>query len=462
MAKRKDGVTRERLGHETHTPEFVPGKLIVRFRDDALAPARALLARGARGVHALRSLRTMRDLAAALPEQVSAPLEMLKRQCGVKRIDPLLAPPPHARTTTRMTRMTRGVMSLAASVECSPREHLAGYNVIELEAAEVSAETLQRIQASRAVRFVERVPNRWVSARRKKAVADPSLNLQWGLRAIDWFAAAKRPSAAQIHVAVLDTGVDARHPDLKGAIEAYHRGGHSAKDLPGHGTHVAGIIAALANNGVGIAGVADCRLHLWKVFGDPAGPRAFEQFDDEAYNRALGAVLDSPARIVNLSLGGTASSRTEAELIAALVAEGVLVVAAMGNEYAEGNPVEYPGAYADVLAVGAIGEARRRAAFSGTGRHINLVAPGEHILSTLPRYAFADRATDYDAWDGTSMAAPHVAGVAALLKAQNPQKTGAWIGKRLQKTARRVPAMGRKKFSTAYGHGLVSVAKALL
>jgi subtilisin family serine protease len=453
--KAKNGVTRERLGRETHTPEYVPGKLIVRFREDALAPARAAVARGLRTV---RSMRTMRDLAGALPEQVAAPLEMLKRRCGLRRIDPLLAPPPHAALGTRLT---RGLFGLAASVESAPRARLAGYNVIELEEAHVSADTLKRIQASRAVTFVERVPNRWVSAR-KKAIADPSLNLQWGLRAIDWFSAGRRPSAARVHVALLDTGVDAKHPDLKGAIEAYHRGKHSAKDLPGHGTHVAGIIAALANNGVGIAGIADCRLHVWKVFSDPKGPRAFEEFDDEAYNRALGAVLDSPARIVNLSLGGTASSRTEQDLIAALVAEGVLVIAAMGNEYAEGNPIEYPAAYANVLGVGAIGETRKRSAFSCTGRHINLVAPGEHILSTLPRYAFADRATDYDAWDGTSMAAPHVAGVAALLKAQSPSRSGAWIGQRLQKTAQRLPAMRRKKFSAAYGHGLVSVARALL
>jgi subtilisin family serine protease len=455
-AARRDGITRERLGRETHTPEYVPGKLIVRFREDALAPARAAVARGLRGV------RTMRDLAGALPEQVAAPLAMLMRRCGLRRIDSLLAPVPRVVGAPLATRMTRGLLGLAASVERAPRAHLAGYNVIELEQAQVSADTLKRIQASRAVQFVERVPNRWVSAKKNKALADPSLNLQWGLRAIDWFSAGRRPSAAAVHVALLDTGVDAGHPDLKGAIEAYQRGGHSAKDLPGHGTHVAGIIAAIANNGVGIAGIADCRLHVWKVFTDPKGPKAFEEFDDEAYNRALGAVLDSPARIVNLSLGGTASSRTERDLIEALVAEGVLVVAAMGNEYEEGNPVEYPAAYANVIGVGAIGEARRRAAFSCTGRHINLVAPGEHILSTLPRYAFAGRATDYDAWDGTSMATPHVAGVAALLKAQNPQKSGRWLGKRLQSSARRLPAMGSKNFSAAYGHGLVSVARALL
>jgi len=130
-----------------------------------------------------------------------------------------------------------------------------------------------------------------------------------------------------VRIAVLDSGLDTSHPDIPApeASKDYSDwpvlDDTIANSVTGHGTHVAGIIAALANNGVGIAGIADCRLHVWKVFSDPRGPRAFEEFDDEAYNRALGAVLDSPARIVNLSLGGTASSRTERELIGALVAE---------------------------------------------------------------------------------------------------------------------------------------------
>lgn len=399
-------------------------------------------------------------LRTALPEQVVGPLEMLKNRFGVRRIDPLLAPPPSAARTRGMGRMTRGVLSLAASVESSPRERLRGYNVVELESKNVSAATLEKIQASRAVQFVERVPNRWLSAR--AAPADPSLNLQWGLRAIGWFAAKRRPNAAPVHVAVLDTGVDEQHPDLAGVIASYHRGGHSAKDLPGHGTHVSGILAARPNNGIGICGVANCKLHVWKVFTDPSGPRRLEQFDDEGYNRALGAVLDSPAKIVNLSLGGTARSRTEEDLIAALVAEGALVVAAMGNEYDEGNPVEYPAAYASVLAVGAIGENRKRVAFSCTGRHIGLVAPGNNILSTVPRYPFAGRDVEYDSWPGTSMASPHVAGCAALLKAKHRARDGKWIAARLMNTAAKLGAMAGKRFTAAYGHGLVNVARALV
>lgn len=425
--------------------EFVPNKLIVRFKPEALHGAVGAAGRG------VRSLR------GALPDQVAGPLELLSRDFGMNRIDALLVAP---RRSPRAARGARGVSSLAASVERSPRERLAGYSVVEMKADSVPDSVLRRIQSSGAVDFVERVANRWTC--KAAETADPSLNLQWGLRAIDWFGARNLPDASEVHVAILDTGVDAGHEDLKGSIEAYHRNGHSQKDLPGHGTHVSGILAARTNNGVGISGVANCRLHVWKVFTDPRRPNVAEEFDDEAYNQSLAAVLDSPATIVNLSLGGSEPSRTERDIIDVLVDEGVLVVAAMGNEYDEGNPTEWPAAYENVLAVGAIGENRRRAPFSNTGRHIGVVAPGNNILSTLPGYAYFDRLeTDYDSWPGTSMAAPHVAGCAALLKARYPGRDGSWIHRRLCRTAVKLAAMGKKSFTPSYGHGLVSLKRAL-
>jgi len=448
---RRLALGREARASLPRPPRFIEGKLIVRFHEEALRPAQAAAAAGPR--------RAARMARSALPEQVTAPLEMLKNRLGLRRIDPLFSAPTLQARTRNVSRMTRGVFSLAASVDESPRERLRGYSMIELNSKDISADMLKRIGESRAVRFVERVPNRWIS--RKPTKVDPSLNLQWGLRAIGWFAARKLPDASAVHVAVLDTGVDAQHPDLKGIVASYDAAGHSRKDLPGHGTHVAGIIAARVNNGIGIAGIANCKLHVWKVFTDPLSERSFEKFDDEAYNRALGAVLDSPAKIINLSLGGTERSRTEEDLISALVDEGTLVVAAMGNGYEEGNETEYPAAYPNVLAVGAISETKRRVSFSSTGRHINLVAPGNSILSTVPTYPFTGRAAEYDAWPGTSMAAPHVAGCAALLKAKYRSRDGKWIAARLMTKAVRLPGMKGATFTPQYGRGLVSIAKAI-
>ena len=136
--------------------------------------------------------------------------------------------------------------------------------------------------------------------------------------------------------------------------------------------------------GVGIAGIANCRLHCWKVFDDPKGSSKEAEFNFEFYSQALANALDSDVKVVNLSLGGEESSQAEAIVFRELRNAGVVVVAAMGNEFEEGNPKEFPAAYEGVLAVGAVDEVGRRASFSCTGPHIGLVAPGVNILSTVP------------------------------------------------------------------------------
>jgi subtilisin family serine protease len=314
----------------------------------------------------------------------------------------------------------------------------------------------KRLTASPAVEFVEPVPNRW------PAEADPQLNRQWGLRAIRWFNVA-RPDAAKVHVAVLDSGIDASHPDLKGTIETYDHAGNSARDYCGHGTHVAGTIAAIVNNGIGVAGVANCRLHCWKIFDDrkPNPLGGVGPFNFEYYVDALASLLDAkpPIKVVNLSIGGTASSNTEATLYRELRAAGILVVAAMGNEYLEGNPTSYPAAYDGVLAVGACDEVDRRGEFSNTGQHIQISAPGVNVLSTVPTAkSIFGKTTDYDSWDGTSMATPHVAGCAALVYAANGGALDAKaIEKLLTKRARKVPEMKGKVFTPEFGFGVVSL-----
>jgi len=127
------------------------------------------------------------------------------------------------------------------------------------------------------------------------------------------------------------------------------------------------------------------------------------------------------------------------------------MVAAMGNEYESGNPVEYPAAYNNVLAVGAIDESGIRASFSNTGHHIDVAAPGVNILSTY-------LSGGYDFLNGTSMATPHVSGLAALLKACNRRLSNTQIYNIIRQTAREV---GGTPFNEEYGHGIVDADAAL-
>jgi subtilisin family serine protease len=262
-------------------------------------------------------------------------------------------------------------------------------------------------------------------------------------------------------VAIADTGVDTTHPDLSDAIAGYHHDGLSATDVVGHGSHVSGIVAALTNNGIGITGVCNARLAVWKIFPDTPTDDTF-YVDGTHYLRALEEISRSGAKALNLSIGGTSSSQTEQLLFDRLEVAGVTVAAAMGNEYEDGDPTEYPAAYKGVLAVGASAENDERAPFSNTGAHIALVAPGVNVLSTVPTRKSPYRPeTEYASWSGTSMATPHVTAGAALVGAMNVTAKAADVKARLVATARKPPAMGGRKRTNAYGSGVLDLEAAL-
>lgn len=257
-----------------------------------------------------------------------------------------------------------------------------------------------------------------------------------------------------ITVAVVDSGIDASHPDLKAALVEYKNFlTEKDKDFIGHGTHVAGIIGARAATATGVAGVSRARLLAIKAL-----PRD-DNFDATAYYRALRYVIGR-AQVLNLSLGGD-KDPAEIDILRDVIDAGVVVVAAMGNEFEEGNPTEYPAAMPEVCAVGATRRDDRRAWFSNTGKHIDLVAPGVEILSTTPTYKYDDPEgkRKYDAMDGTSMATPCVAGAAALILARHPGFTPAQVIKQLTSSADRVA--NAKKGSPSYGGGRLNVRKAL-
>lgn len=434
-------------GDRPRRRKHVPGQLIIRLKP---AVARHVAAVSLQAT-------TARALAAAMPDEVTGPFGFLRDNFGLQSMKPLFVvgdgdAPAQPRALAAVHR------SIARSATAAPREALAGFQIVQVKDGKIDASVLKRLRASRAMDLVEPVPNRWLAA-----AADPMKIRQWGLRAIRWFDR-PRPGAGRVHVAVLDSGVDAGHPDLADAIEEYRHDGNGERDFLGHGTHVSGTIAAVVNNSVGVAGLANCRLHCWKVFDDPKRAGDDENFNFDFYSQALTAALDSNIKVINLSIGGVEHSKTEATAFAELINAGVVISTAMGNEFEENNPKEYPAGYPDTIGVGAVDESHRRASFSNTGRHIKLVAPGVNILSTVPRVkaSFADD-TSYDSWPGTSMATPHVTGAAALVYIHKPKSraAGLAVARRLIATATKLPAMGAKDFTPQYGAGLLDVAAAL-
>jgi hypothetical protein len=434
--------------------DFLPGRLVVRFAPEQLrdaAPQRA-------------SIASLRSAVGALSENVRGPLNYLAQSVGLQHIAPLFAESEARRSLRRIgpAREAAGLTALT-SVAHSMNEDLQGYAMVKFDPKRGTKRVIEALKGSRAVTYAEPVAARWLTA--TPAAVDPNRNLQWGLRAINWFSA-KLPGELTRKIGIIDTGVDEVHPDLAGLVDhdAYHVGPYSRADLLGHGTHVAGIIAAISNNSIGIAGVAQSKLEVWKVFPDKPDPGNGEFYvDPEAFQRALGQAVNAGVSVVNLSLGGTERDATEELLIRRLIDRGVAVVAAMGNEYEDGNPVEFPAAFPGVIAIGAVNELMRRASFSNTGRHISISAPGKNILSTLPLKSSPYRdETEYASWDGTSMATPHVTAAIGMMRQRHSALDVAAVKAKLESSAQKVPAMKGKTRTGAHGSGVLDLEKALL
>lgn len=283
---------------------------------------------------------------------------------------------------------------------------------------------------------------------------DPSYTSQWGLPKIDVLNAwGISEGSSNITVAVIDTGIDLDHPDLDCIVPDgepkitagwdYANDDSSADDDHSHGTHVAGIISACTDNGIGIAGVApNVRLMPVKVL-DSSGSGSYS----DVANGIIFAV-NNGANIINLSLGGYSGNSTLASAVQYANSNGVLVIAASGN--AGISSIYYPAAYSEAMAIGATDSNDNRAYYSNYGDGLDVVAPGSSIYSTvLGSYGYKS---------GTSMATPYVAGLAALIWSLDPALSNTEVREIIQTTA---DDKGIAGYDVYYGHGRINAYKAL-
>ena len=418
----------------------------------------------------------------------------------------LVAVPVHARANAFATADTAGVVvrgsSPAALEAIASHASAHGYDVRasseDLAALQIDVAATEAVP--RAIATMLRAPGVVYAeplyrARSTDVPADPL----FATRQRDYLEPVGAPAAwdietgsADVVVAVVDTGVDGAHPDLQGRLwvnagevpangddddrngciddihgcafvsfpgagcEAREEG--AATDDSGHGTFVAGVIAANANNGQGIAGVArGVSVMSVKVLDCLGGGDSFQ------VARGILYAAENGARIINISLGGPSDPAIVRQAVRAATELGALVVAASGNTGGAG--VSYPARYAEVLAVGAatVDDPSERADFSTWGPEVDVAAIGEQVVGTVPQ-VFCGQLLPclpggpYAVGSGTSFAAPQVAGLAALLASRRPGLTPLQIHDIIRATADPVPAGDAPNWA---GAGRINMARAL-
>ena len=265
-----------------------------------------------------------------------------------------------------------------------------------------------------------------------------------------------------VKVCIIDTGIDYDHPDLVAnyvdGIDLVN-GDADPLDDNGHGTHCAGIVAA-ADNDIGVIGVApEANLYAVKVLNKRGS--GFLSTVIAGINWSI----ENDMHVISMSLGTSVYSESLENACVAADIEGIVIVAAAGNE-GDGDPdtieYSYPAAYDSVIAVGATDINNAAPSWSNSGSFLELAAPGVSIYSTLPIYRVSLTPLygfDYGTLSGTSMACPHVAGTAALVLASNPSLTNEDVRLLLQSTADDLGPIG---WDTVYGDGLVDAEEAAL
>jgi hypothetical protein len=290
-------------------------------------------------------------------------------------------------------------------------------------------------------------------------IINDSTRAQWGTIALNLGKTHKNYTGKNIIVAVLDTGVDGTHPDLKGnLVDGYSTITNEIiskdvnSDYQGHGTHVAGIIAAKKND-IGITGISpDAKIMPIKVLGANGG-------SDLTVASGIKYAVENGANVINLSLGGERNLFEKNDNLTCIeinnaINKNIPVIVASGNQGSYLNPLNLPAGCEGSISVAAIDKKLNKSYFSSFDSSIFIAAPGVDIISTIP---FNDN-YNYDYMSGTSMAAPHISGAVALLLEQNPNISYTKLKDKLSKSTLDIDIQGKDPNT---GYGLLDINKLL-
>lgn len=322
-------------------------------------------------------------------------------------------------------------------------EPLMHLNQVKASVVQLTPAQAKALAADPAVQYVEEDPKRYIS----DVITPFAQTTPYGITMVQANQVSDA-NATNMKVCVIDTGYRLGHIDLPNTnVTGFAFSGHGSwsTDGNGHGTHVAGTIAALGNNEgvVGVLPSAKAGLHIVKIFND-SGNWTFAS----DLIQGIQSCKDAGAKVVNMSLGGSSSSQTEANAMTNFYNGGMLLVAAAGNG---GNTaLSYPASYDAVVSVAAVDSNRNLASFSQRNAQVEIAGPGVGVNSTWNNGG-------YNSISGTSMASPHVAGVAALVWSNHPQCTAAQIRAALNATAQDRGTAGR---DTSFGFGIVQAKAA--
>jgi subtilisin family serine protease len=327
--------------------------------------------------------------------------------------------------------------------------------VLDLAPGQSADDLLKSLRADGAVAYA--APVQLVEL--EKSINDPKAGQQYSLKvtkvADAWDT---QVGTKETIIAIIDSGVDMTHPDLKAKlVPGWNTLDKNDKptDDHGHGTHCAGIAAAIADNNEGVAGVAP-GVGLMSVKVLDAKGRG----SDATIAEGVVWAADHGAKVMSMSLGLYKRSQVIEDALQYALDKDVTLVASAGNNNAENDPVSaphLPSTHPGVIEVAATDSKDQKARFSNFGKTVSVAAPGVDILSTLPTYNVG-RDLNYGLMSGTSMASPFVAGLAGLVRSQYPTMKQAEVKAHIQKMA---DDLGTSGFDPQFGFGRVNGLKAV-